>query len=74
MWTRLETEIKKNVNGIFFRHSRVANSVDSRQIWPNFELILDTMHVLVTCKFKKDMLNISREKVETSIFETLKGI
>ena len=49
---------------VFFRRSRAANSVVSGQIWLKFELVRDFMHVLVTCKYKKDQIN--REKVETS--------
>ena len=49
-----------------FRRSRVANSVVSSPIWPTFELVRDFMHVLVTCKYKKDQIKNNREKVETS--------
>ena len=31
-----------------------ANSVVSGPIWPKFDLVRDFMHVLVTCKYKKD--------------------
>ena len=33
---------------------KTANSIVSGPIWPKFELIRDFMHVLVTCKYKKD--------------------
>ena len=49
----------------FFRASRAANSVISGPIWPKFELVQDFMHVLVTCKYKKDLINSNRETVET---------
>ena len=52
----------------FFWRSRAANSVAGGQIWPNFELIQDIMHVLITCKFEKDPINSNGEKVVTSIF------
>ena len=52
--------------GTFLRRSRTANSVVSGLIWPKFELIRDFMHVLVTCKYKKDRIKNNREKVETS--------
>ena len=52
-------------HGKFFRRSRAANSVVSDPIWPKFELVLDFMHVLVTCKYKKDRNKSDREKVET---------
>ena len=54
--------------GKFFRHSRAANSVVSGPIWWKFELVLDFMHVLITCKYKKDPIKNNREKVETSFF------
>ena len=37
----------------------------SSPIWPQFELVRDFMHVLVTCKYKKDRIKSNREKVET---------
>ena len=36
-----------------FRHSKADNSAVSCQIWPKFVLIQDSLHVFVTCKFKK---------------------
>ena len=53
-----------------FRRSRADNSLVHGPIWPKFELILDGMHVLITCKFKMDQMNSNREKVETSIFRS----
>ena len=49
----------------FFRRSRAANSLVSGPIWPKFKLIQDFMHVLVTCKYKKDRIKSDREKGET---------
>ena len=49
-----------------FRRSRAANSVVSSPIWPKFELVRDSMHVLVTCKYEMDRIRSNREKVETS--------
>ena len=54
--------------GVFFRRSRIDNSVVGGPIWPNFELVRDIMHVLVNYKFKMDLINSDREKVATSIF------
>ena len=45
---------------------RAANSVVSGPIWPKFEPVRDFMHVLITCKYKKDRIKNKREKVETS--------
>ena len=47
--------------GIFFRRSRAANSVVNGPIWPQLEIVRDFMHVLVTCKFKKDRIKSNRE-------------
>ena len=46
-----------------FRGSRAANTVLSGPIWPKFELVRDFMHVLVTCKYKKDLIKSNQEKV-----------
>ena len=48
-----------------FQTSRAANSVVSGLIWLKFELIQDFMHVLITCKYKKDPIKNNQEKVET---------
>ena len=53
---------------VFCRRSMAANSVVGGSIWSKFELIQCIMHGLVTCKFKKDQININRENAETSIF------
>ena len=49
----------------FFRRSRAANSLVSGPIWPQFELVREFMHVLVTSKYKNDRIKSNREKVET---------
>ena len=54
--------------GVFFRRSRADNSVVGDLIWPKFELVRDIMHVLLTYKFKMDLINSDQEKVATSIF------
>ena len=46
-------------------------TVVSIPIWPKFELVRDFMHVLFTCKYKKNRIKNNREKVETS-FSPLK--
>ena len=48
--------------GVFFRRSRADNSVVDGPIWPKFELVRDIMDVLVTYKFKMDLINSDREK------------
>ena len=37
-------------------------------IWPNFKFIQALMYVIITCKYEKDPIKNSREKVETSFF------
>ena len=51
--------------GNVFRCSRAANSVVSGPIWPQYELVRDFMHVLITCKYKKYWIKSNQEKVET---------
>ena len=38
----------------------------SGRIWPNFELIQAFMHVLIACKYEKDLMKNSGENVMTS--------
>ena len=45
--------------------SRATNSVVKGPNWPKFEFVRDFMHVLVTCKYKKDRIKSNRKKVET---------
>ena len=51
--------------GDFFRHSRVADSAASGLSRPKFKLIQALMHVIITCKYEKDRMINSREKIET---------
>ena len=37
-------------------------SVVSGPIWPKFELVRDFMHVLVTCKYKKDGIKTDEKR------------
>ena len=53
-----------------FRCSRAANFTVSGPIWLKFDLIKDIMHVLITYKFNKYLINSNRRKVETSILDT----
>ena len=43
----------------------------SGRIWPNFELIQAFMHVLIACKYEKDLMKNSGDNVMTS-FSPLK--
>ena len=45
-----------------------ANSIVSGPSWPKFEFIQDFMHVLVTCKYKKDRIKKQLRKGGDIIF------
>ena len=53
----------------FSHYMSMGNFLDAQgqltPIWPKFELVWDFMHVLITCKYKKDQIKSNREKVET---------
>ena len=51
--------------GDFFRLSRAANSAVGGPIKLKFELVRALMHVIIACKYEKDQMKNSREKVET---------
>ena len=57
--------------GIFFRLSRATNSAVGGPIKPKFELVRALMHVIIACKYKKERMKNSREKVETPFFPSL---
>ena len=38
----------------------------SGRIWPNFELIQALIHVLIACKYEKDLMKNSGDNVMTS--------
>ena len=44
--------------------SRVANSIDKGQIRPEFELIQAFMEVIITCKYEKDQIKNSQQKLQ----------
>ena len=50
----------------FFIRSRAANSAVLGPIWPNFELVRDVMDVLVTCKYKEDLIKNEGARVDTT--------
>ena len=56
-----------------FLHSNADYSILCGTIWSKFELLLYITHVLDTYKFKMDWINTKGEKMETPIFQTLKG-
>ena len=54
--------------GDFFRRSKAANSAAGGPISPKLELVRALMHVIIACKYEKDQMKNSREKVETLFF------
>ena len=58
----METPFSPYKSGKFVSHSRAAISVVSGPIWQKFELIRDFIHVLITCKYKKDQIKSNREE------------
>ena len=48
--------------GIFFTRSRAANSAVDGPIRPKFELVRALMHVIITCKYKKERMKNSQEQ------------
>ena len=46
----------KSMGNFFDTQGKAANSVVSGPIWPKFKLVQDFMHVLISCKYKKDRI------------------
>ena len=69
MWQHHFTHYKSM--GIFFRRSRAAISAVSGQIWPSFKFLRALMHVIITCKYEKNRIKNSREKVATPFFSII---
>ena len=55
-------------HGDFFRRSRAANYAVGGPIRPKFEFLQALMHVIVTCKYEKEQMKNSQEKVKTQFF------
>ena len=55
--------------GIFFRHSRAANSAVLGRIWPKFELVRDIINVLLTCKYEEDLIKNEGARVLTRLYD-----
>ena len=67
-WTSMETAFSHYKSMGNFLDAQGQLTVVSGPIWWKFELVRDFMHVLVTCKYKKDRIKNNQEKVETSFF------
>ena len=67
--TKIQSKVtEKSWRHNFFHCSRACNSKMTGQIQPKFELMLDFMPVLVTCKFDKDLIHskiVTKKKMET---------
>ena len=55
--------------GFFFRRSRAANSAILGRICLKFELVLDIIDVLVTCKYEEDQIKNERARVLTRLYD-----
>ena len=52
----------------FSHYKAMGNVLDAQGQWcdlAKIQLVWDFMHVLITCKYKKDRIKSNREKVET---------
>ena len=56
----------KSVENFLDAQGQLTLIAVSGPIWPKFELVQDFMHVLITCKYKKDRIKNNLEKVATS--------
>ena len=51
----------------FSQRTRVANTTIRGPIWPNFELIIDIIAVLATCKKEEDPIRNEGARVVTTL-------
>ena len=56
------------VYGDFSRRSRAANSAVLGPIWPNFELVLDVIDVLVTYQYEEDPIKNRGARMFTTLY------
>ena len=59
------------IYGDFFRRSRAANFAVGGPIRPKFELVRVAIHVIATCKYEKERMKNSRQKVEIPFFSII---
>ena len=62
---------RKRGNAVFQIITLSVAMETSGRIWPNFELIQASMHVLIACKYEKDQMKNSGENVMTCPFQVL---
>ena len=65
---RINSNREEAATSIFLR-SRAVNSVVHGKTWSNSELIQALKYVIVACKYEKDPIKNSREKVATPFFQ-----
>ena len=61
-----EKQPRKSGNTVFPIITTSVTMETSGWIWPNFKLIQALMYFIITCKYEKDPIKNTREKVETS--------
>ena len=67
-----EKQPRKSGDTLFsFVITLFATMETSGLIWPYFKFIQALMYFIITCKYKKDPIKNSREKLETSVFFTI---
>ena len=68
-WEKKATSFFPNISlWGFFRRSRAANSPVGGPIRPKIEILWALIHVIVSCKYGKERMKNSREKMETLFF------
>ena len=63
-----ERQPRKSGDTVFSSITLSVTMETSGWICPNYKLIQALMYVITTCKYEKDPIKKSREKVETSFF------
>ena len=67
VWERTDQkQLRKSGDTVFPIITLSVTMETSGRIWPNVKLIQALMYVTITCKYEKDQIKNSREKVETS--------
>ena len=65
---RLKKQPRKSGNTVYSIITLSVAMETGRRIWPNFKLIQTLMYVIVPCKYEKDLIKNSQEKVATPFF------
>ena len=71
-YEKVEKQPRKKWRHCFFPITTLSVTIEtSGWIWPNFRLIQALVYVINTCKYDKDPIKNSREKLETSFFSII---